>query len=91
MSESAAEMSVSGLHHISMKSQKRTYRKMLAKVQIKTIYGAIVKDGKITACASAAIDQGYMLLQTNEVAYNLYNKLDYKKVYTYWYMKKEVY
>ena len=105
-----------------------TFRQMLAKVQVKTIFAAIIDDGKIAACASAAIEHGYMLLhnvvvspekrgkgfgkqvcqsliakaksegtenaflqvvRTNEVAYNLYKKLGFKKEYSYWYMRKK--
>lgn len=92
-----------------------------------TIYCSLMKDGKVAACASAAIEHGYMLLQnvvvspeyrgqglgkevcesliaqakesgarhsylqvvrTNAAAVDLYLKLGYEKVYTYWYMKK---
>ena len=84
-------------------------------------------DGNVVACASAAVEQGYALIQnvivnsqsrgigigeklcrgllakikelgaehaylqvvqTNEVANNLYAKLGFKKVYSYWYMMK---
>lgn len=45
-----------------------TFKKMLAKVQVKTIFGAIKNNGKIVACASAAIEHGYMLLQNVVVA-----------------------
>ena len=108
-------------------NKQEIFRQMLAKVQVKTIYGSVVKNGKIVACASAAIEQGYMLLQnvvvspeergqgygklvcksliakakeegaeysylqvvqSNKVAYNLYSKLGFEKVYTYWYMRK---
>ena len=43
--------------------KKTTFRQMLSKVQVKTIYCAIMNEGKIVACASAAIEHGYMLLQ----------------------------
>ena len=101
---------------------------MLSKVQVDTIYCAALQDGKIVACASAAIEHGYMLLQnvvvtpefrghgfgkmvcqaliskakenaarysylqvvqSNKVALDMYTKLGYEKVYSYWYMKKE--
>ena len=113
---------------ISDKAKQEIFRQMLAKVQVKTIYGSVVKDGKIVACASAAIEQGYMLLQnvvvspeergqgygklvcksliakakeegaeysylqvvqSNKVAYNLYSKLGFEKVYSYWYMRQK--
>ncbi len=41
----------------------KTFRQMLSKVMVQTIYCSLVKDGKIVACASAAIERGYMLLQ----------------------------
>ena len=109
-------------------NKQEIFRQMLAKVQVETIYASVVKNGKIVACASAAIEQGYMLLQnvvvspeergqgfgklvckaliakakeegteysylqvvqTNKVAYNLYSKLGFEKVYTYWYMRQK--
>lgn len=36
---------------------------MLSKVQVDTIYCAALGEGKIVACASAAMERGYMLLQ----------------------------
>ncbi len=39
------------------------FRRMVAKVQADTIYCTVTRDGKAAACASAAIEQGYMLLQ----------------------------
>lgn len=110
-------------------SKQETFRQMLSKVQVDTIYCSALHDGKIVACASAAIEQGYMLLQnvvvnpefrgygfgkmvcqaliskakengahhsylqvvrSNQVALNMYIKLGYEKVYSYWYMKKEL-
>ena len=109
-------------------SKQEIFRQMLAKVQVQTLYASVVKNGKIVACASAAIEQGYMLLQnvvvspeergqgfgklvckaliakakeegaeysylqvvqSNKVAYNLYSKLGFEKVYTYWYMRQK--
>lgn len=109
-------------------SKQEIFRQMLSKVQVDTIYGSVLQDGKVVACASAAIEQGYMLLQnvvvnpefrgcgfgkmvcqnliskakedgahysylqvvkSNKVALNMYTKLGYEKVYSYWYMKKE--
>ena len=114
--------------NITDQNNINTFRQMLAKVQVKTIFAAIIDDGKIAACASAAIEHGYMLLhnvvvspekrgkgfgkqvcqsliakaksegaenaflqvvRTNEVAYNLYKKLGFKKEYSYWYMRKK--
>ncbi|MCH5281972.1 MAG: GNAT family N-acetyltransferase [Lachnospiraceae bacterium] len=114
---------------IMNEDSQNTFCQMLSKVQVDTIYCGILHDGKVVACASAAIEQGYMLLQNvvvdpqfrgcgfgkmvcsallskakeegaqysylqviknNEIALNLYAKLGYKKVYSYWYMKKEV-
>ena len=43
--------------------KQKTFRQMLSKVMVKTIYCSLLKDGKIIACASAAIERGYMLLQ----------------------------
>ena len=110
-------------------SKQETFRQMLFKVQVDTIYCYALQDDKVAACASAAIEQGYMLLQnvvvnpklrgygfgkmvcqaliseakeggahysylqvvkSNEVALNMYTQLGYEKVYSYWYMKKEL-
>ena len=43
--------------------KQKTFRQMLSKVMVKTIYCSLLKDGKIVACASVAIERGYMLLQ----------------------------
>ena len=108
-------------------TKQETFRQMLSKVLVETIYCSVIKDGEVIACASAAIEHGYMLLQNvvvspeyrgrgygkivcesliaqakengahhtylqvvreNAVAVNMYLKLGYEKVYTYWYMKK---
>ena len=108
-------------------AKQETFRRMLSKVLVDTIYCSVIKDDKVVACASAAVEQGYMLLQNvvvspesrgqgygkvvcesliaqakengahhaylqvvkeNTVAVNMYLKLGYEKVYTYWYMKK---
>ncbi len=108
-------------------AKQKTFRQMLSKVLVDTIYCSVIKDGEVVACASAAVEQGYMLLQNvvvspkyrghgygqvvcesliaqakengahhtylqvvrkNAAAVNLYLKLGYKRVYTYWYMKK---
>lgn len=106
---------------------QETFCQMLSKVLVDTIYCSVIKDGEVVACASAAMEQGYMLLQNvvvspkyrghgygrvvcesliahakengahhtylqvvrkNAVAVNMYLKLGYERVYTYWYMKK---
>lgn len=101
--------------------------RMAAKVIVDTIYCTVYQNGKAAACASAAVEQGYALMQnvivhstlrgkglgeklcravlekarrqgaryaylqvvqTNKAAMNLYSKLGFRKVYTYWYMKQ---
>lgn len=108
-------------------TRQETFRQMLSKVLADTIYCSVIKDGEVTACASAAIEHGYMLLQNvvvspayrgqgygkavcesliaqakesgahytylqvvrgNATAVNMYLKLGYERVYTYWYMRK---
>ena len=108
-------------------TRQETFRQMLSKVLVDTIYCSVIKDGEVAACASAAIEHGYMLLQNvvvrpeyrrhgygqavcesliaqakensahhaylqvvqhNTAAVNMYLKLGYERVYTYWYMKK---
>ena len=108
-------------------TKQETFRQMLSKVLVDTIYCSMIKEGEVTACASAAIEQGYMLLQNvvvspayrgqgfgkkvcesliaqakesgahytylqvvrgNATAVNMYLKLGYERVYTYWYMRK---
>ena len=100
---------------------------MLDKVMVDTVYCSISYEGKTVACGSAAIEQGYALIQniivdesvrgqgcgkklfgsllkkafemgaqhsylqvvqTNNVALNLYKQFGFKKEYSYWYMKK---
>ncbi|SEQ91554.1 Ribosomal protein S18 acetylase RimI [Lachnospiraceae bacterium NE2001] len=44
----------------------------------------------ISASKSQEADYSYLqVIESNEVALNLYKKLGYEKLYTYWYMKKE--
>ena len=113
--------------NISEIKNQDTFKKMLSKVLVDTIYCSVLHEGKVAACASAAIEQGYALIQnvivneklrglglgeklcraliakakehgaehaylqvvqTNEIAARLYEKLGFKKVYSYWYMKK---
>lgn len=101
---------------------------MLSKVMVDTIYCSVLHEGKVAACASAAIEHGYALiqnvivkedmrglglgkklcsaliakakeegaghaylqvLQNNEVAYKLYEKLGFTKAYGYWYMSQK--
>ena len=115
------------IHEITDSSDQKTFREMLGKVLVDTIYCSLSFKGKVAACASAAIEDGYMLLQnvivskefrgrglgenicraiiaragengahhaylqvvqTNDVALNLYKKLGFHKSYSYWYMKK---
>ena len=105
------------------------FRRMLSKVTVDTVYVSVLNEGLPVACASAAIDRGFALIQnvivseevrgrglgeklcraliakvkeqgaghaflqvvrSNEIALNLYKKLGFKKVYTYWYMKKVI-
>lgn len=115
------------IHEINDAHDQDVYTRMLAKVLVDTIYCTVLYEGKPAACSSAAIENGYMLLQnvivsselrghglgkkvcsailkkayedgahhsylqvvqTNTVAVNLYKKLGFKKLYSYWYMKK---
>ena len=39
------------------------FRRMLAKVSVDTIYCTLYDGGRVVACASAAVEHGYMLLQ----------------------------
>ena len=115
--------------NITDKVDQDTFKKMLSKVMVDTIYLYIFHEGEIVACASAAIEHGYALIQnvivksdkrglgfgeklcrmllakakqqgakhaylqvvqTNEIAKKLYEKMGFKKAYSYWYMKKTV-
>ena len=115
------------LEEIDNEKDRETFRSMLSKVKIEPVYGSLVIEGKVAACASIAIDRGYALLQnvvvskevrgkglgkkicqamiqkakeqgayhvflqvvqSNEVAMNLYKRLGFKKLYTYWYMRR---
>ena len=114
------------IHEINDLRDQDIFRRMVAKVLVDTIYCTLMLDGKPAACASAAIENGYMLLQnvvvsselrghglgkkvcsatiekakeagahhsylqvvqTNDIAVNLYKKLGFEKLYSYWYMK----
>ena len=115
------------VHEINDLHDQDVFRRMISKVLIDTIYCTLIYEGKPAACASAAIENGYMLLQnvvvspelrghglgkkvcsalleksqkegahhsylqvvqTNDIAVNLYKKLGFEKLYSYWYMKK---
>lgn len=115
------------VHEINDLHDQDVYSRMIAKVLVDTIYCTLLLDGKPAACASAAIENGYMLLQnvvvasefrgkglgqkvcavllqkskeagaqnaylqvlqTNDSAVHIYKKLNFEKLYTYWYMKK---
>ena len=115
------------IHEINDAHGQDVYTRMLSKVLVDTIYCTLMYDGKPAACSSAAIENGYMLLQnvivsselrehglgkkvcsailkkayedgahhsylqvvqTNTPAVNLYKKLGFEKLYSYWYMKK---
>ena len=44
-------------------SRQDLYRRMVSRVLVDTVYCTVLYDGRAVACASAAIEQGYMLLQ----------------------------
>ena len=45
------------------KANQETFRKMLSKVLVDTIYCSVMHQGKVAACASTAIEHGYALIQ----------------------------
>lgn len=49
--------------NITDKTVQETYRQMFSNVLVDTIYGLLIQDDEVMACASAAIEHGYMLLQ----------------------------
>ena len=59
------------VHEINDSHDQDVYRRMIAKVLVDTIYCTLMLDGKPAACSSAAIDNGYMLLQNVVVASEL--------------------
>ena len=69
---------------------------MLSKVIVETIYCSVLKDGEVAACESLiaqAKENGahhtyLQVVRENATAVNMYLKLGYERVYTYWYMKK---
>ena len=116
------------VHEINDLHDQDVYKRMIAKVLVDTIYCTLMFNGEPAACSSAAIENGYMLLQnvivdkqirgkgfgkkvctallakakengahhsflqvvqTNTTAVNLYKKLGFEKLYSYWYMKKD--
>ena len=115
--------------NITDEKKQETFRQILSKALVQTIYCSVIHEGKVVACAGAAIEHGYALiqyvivseaargkgigeklcraliakakesgahhaylqvLQSNEIAKNLYKKLGFKKEYSYWYMKQSV-
>ena len=115
------------IHEINDAHNQDVYTRMLAKLLVDTIYCTVLYKGSPAACSSAAIENGYLLLQnvivsselrghglgkkvcsailekaktagahhsylqvvqTNTIAMNLYKKLGFEKLYSYWYMKK---
>ena len=115
------------VHEINDEHDQDVYTRMLSKILVDTIYCTLMYDGKPAACSSAAIENGYMLLQnvvvlpelrgqglgkkvcsailekayeagaqhsflqvvqTNTPAVNMYKRLGFEKLYSYWYMKK---
>lgn len=62
------------VHEINDLHDQDVFRRMIAKVLIDTIYCTLMLDGKPAACASAAIDNGYILLQNVVVAAELRGK-----------------
>lgn len=113
--------------NLTDEKNQNTFRQMLSKVMVDTIYCSVIYKGRVVACAATAIEHGYALIhyvvvdstvrglglgeklcraiiskakehgaghaylqvvQTNEIAMNLYKKLGFKKLYSYWYMKK---
>ena len=115
--------------NITDEKKQETFRQILSKALVQTIYCSVIHEGKVVASAGAAIEHGYALiqyvivseaargkgigeklcraliakakesgahhaylqvLQSNEIAKNLYKKLGFKKEYSYCYMKQEV-
>ena len=44
-------------------AKQETFCQMFSKVLVDTIYCSVIKEGEVMACASAAMEHGYMLLQ----------------------------
>lgn len=51
------------LEKITSKADQKTFRQMLDKVMVDTVYCSISYEGKTVACGSAAIEHGYALIQ----------------------------
>ncbi len=51
------------LENITDKKDQETFRQMLSKVMIDTIYCSIFDEAEVVACASAALEEGYALIQ----------------------------
>lgn len=59
------------IHEINDAHDQDVYTRMLSKVLIDTIYCTLMYEGKPAACSSAAIENGYMLLQNVVVSSEL--------------------
>ena len=108
-------------------TKQELFRRIQNKVLVDKVYCTLMQNGKPTACASTASEQGYTLLhnvvvdpeqrgkglgeklcravlakakedgakfaylqvvQENNIALNLYQKIGFTKLYTYWYMRE---
>ncbi len=49
--------------NITAKLKQETFRRMLSKVLVEPVYCSVMHEGKVVACASAAVEQGYALIQ----------------------------
>ena len=49
--------------NITSEKNRETFRQLLSKTLVQTIYCSVIHDGKVVACAGAAIEQGYALIQ----------------------------
>ena len=43
--------------------RQQTFRRMLAKILVRTCYAAVIRNGRIIACASSATERGYAMIQ----------------------------
>ena len=59
------------IHEINDAHDQDVYTRMLSKVLVDTIYCTLMYEGKPAACSSAAIENGYMLLQNVVVSSEL--------------------
>lgn len=77
-------------------TRQETFRQMLSRVLVDTIYCSLIKDGEVAvgeALIAQAKENGahhtyLQVVRENTVAVNMYLKLGYERVYTYWYMRK---